>query len=175
METIDQMTARHAAEIAAENVPTESEMRDAKVPTPDTTEELAEYVRALVDRPHDYGTCVYAMSMAAVAAYNFVARKLGVTGFQASCADMDILGRTRGWKWGKILDYEHLLYPQYLNEENFPSASDLLYEHAAVLAEKAQAKLAESPDAHPAVLAHWKRLIATGTRVTPPSPETEEG
>jgi hypothetical protein len=67
--------------------PTEAEMRDSEAPTHGTVEELAAYVRVLVERPHDYGTCVYAMSLAATAAFNFVAHKLGVTMFQASWGD----------------------------------------------------------------------------------------
>lgn len=92
----------------------ELEMREFSAPTPETAEELAEFVSSLVNREHDYGTCVYAMSIAAVAAFNFVAHKLGVTGFQASCADLDILRRVRHLKGPFILlDGENLLYPQY--------------------------------------------------------------
>lgn len=73
----------------------EPEMRDSTVPTFDTPIQVMDYIESLVTQDHDYGTCVYAMSMAAVAAYNYVARKLGVTGFQASCADLDIVRRNR--------------------------------------------------------------------------------
>src|SRR5690606_31751241 len=73
----------------------EAQMRAAEVPWPETMDELTAYIEGLVEREHDYGTCVYAMSMAAVAAFQHVAKRLGVTGFQASCADMDVLRRTR--------------------------------------------------------------------------------
>jgi len=93
---------------------TEKQMREADVPTPHTVEDLASYVKALVEREHDYGTCVYAMSMAAVAAFNFAAHSLGVTGFQASCADMDVLRRTRRMRGPFMLvDGANALYPQY--------------------------------------------------------------
>lgn len=142
---------------------TEQEMREAVVPTPESYESLAEYVRGLVEQKHDYGTCCYAMSMAAVAAFNLVASRLGVTGFQASCADMDILARTRGWKWGKILDYEKLLYPQYCTEEHFPSAGTLLWEHRVRLAELAKERLAEKElFASKNVVNHWNELIERG-------------
>ena len=89
-------------------------MRAEKAPTPSLVEELNEYIRSLVEREHDYGTCVYAMSLAATAAFNHVASKLGVTGFQASCADLDVLRRTRGMDGPFIiLKAEDMLYPQY--------------------------------------------------------------
>jgi hypothetical protein len=98
---------------------TERDMREAKVPWPHSITDLTEYVNSLIDRNHDYGTCVYAMSMAAVAAYNHVAHKLGVTGFQASCADLDILKRTRHMEHGfSIINYENVLYPQYWKSYN---------------------------------------------------------
>lgn len=91
---------------------TESEMRESKSIWPKTEKELIRYIRELLDREHDYGTCVYAMSLAAVASFHYIASKLGVTGFQASCADLDILRRTRHIERFKILNYEDLLYPQ---------------------------------------------------------------
>lgn len=157
---LEEMQSRQKTAIADAKVPTESEMRQSKASTPNTVEELAAYVQAMVDRPHDYGTCAYAMSYAAVAAFNFVARKLGVTGFQASCADMDILRQTRNWEWGRILDYSNLLYPQYCDEYHFPTVKKLLAdpEIASRLAKMARAKLAENGHAHKAVSRHWQKL-----------------
>lgn len=164
MESVKELQDRHAKAIADAGVMTEKEMREAKVPNLGSVDELTTYIRTLVERPHDYGTCCYAMSMAATAAMYYVAGKLGVTGFQMSCADMDILARTRGWKWGKILDYENLLFPQYCNEEHFPSADTLLMAEREKLAELAKEKLKTVPDAHPNVLAHW-RMLAGETEV----------
>lgn len=162
-EYVDRMAADQAAAIAAAGVPTEKQMRDAEVPWPDTAEELSAYVTALVDRPHDYGTCVYAMSMAAVAAFNYVARKLGVTGFQSSCADLDVLRRTRGFEWGKLLNYDNLLYPQYANsEDHFPAASTLLEENRVELAKRAAEKLKDPESGSPEVRAWWSRLVEAG-------------
>lgn len=158
IETPDAMQAKWAAEIAAAGAMTEQQMREAKVPTPGDVDELVAYIRGLVERPHDYGTCCYAMSMAATAAFNYVARQLGVTGYQASCADMDILSRTRGWKWGRLLNYENLLYPQYCTDEHFPPAGVLLEEHKAELAKRAAALLEKNPTA--AVADHWRGLVA---------------
>lgn len=145
------------------NEMTEAEMREAKVPTSQTPEELAGYISALVDRQHDYVTCVYAMSMAATAAFNYVAHKLGVSGFQASCADLDILARTRDLHFGKILDYRNLLYPQYCDTEHFPGVTELMADEKIRkwLGDEARKKLTETNGvAHPNVLAHWQKLAS---------------
>ena len=162
-EQLDEMKDRHAKAIAEAGVMTEQQMRDATVPTPDSVDQLTTYIRSLVERPHDYGTCCYAMSMAATAAFNYVAGKLGVTGFQASCADLDILARTRGFKWGKLLNYENLLYPQYCNQSHFPTVETLLESEREKLAELAAAKLKEMEDSnfgHPDVVAHLRTLAS---------------
>lgn len=134
------------------------EMHDAEVFTPNTVFELAGYIDTLVNQEHDYNTCPYAMSMAAVAAFNFVAHKLGVTGFQASCADLDILRRLRRLECFSIVDMGNLLYPQYA--DSFPGYEQLLVKHADWLKKKAQEKLSHegNSNARPDVLAHWKKL-----------------
>ena len=137
--------------------PSEAEMRESEVPWPESAEDLSAYIAALVDREHDYGTCVYAMSMAAVAAFNHVAKRLGVTGFQASCADMDVLRRTRSIDGPfMVLQAKDALYPQYdlraKLDEMLSSASDWL-------ATRAREELSKSSaHAAPAVIAHWKKL-----------------
>lgn len=139
----------------------EQTLRDLDMPWPKTAKELDAIVQALTAREHDYGTCCYAMSIAAEAAFNYIAHQLGVTGFQASCADMDILRRTRGWKRGfRIVNYENLLYPQYRREFDELGWWSLIHENALALSRAAQEKLAESPDAHPDVRAHWETLAA---------------
>ncbi len=142
-------------EIAA----TEQEMRDTKVPTPEAINGLSEYIESLADRQHDYGTCVYAMSMAATAAFNYIAHRLGVTGFQASCADLDIIRRTRGINGPFVLlKGEDLLYPQYdLPQE----LSECIQEWGPWAAEQAKKKLAAlkaDEMIHPAVRERWELL-----------------
>lgn len=98
----------------ATTAPNEHEMREASVPTPQTLEDLTTYINGLVNRPHDYGTCVYAVSMAATAAMQYVYDKLGMTGFQASCADLDIVRRNRHIQGPfAIIKAEDSLFPQY--------------------------------------------------------------
>jgi hypothetical protein len=131
---------------------TEAEMRDMKCPWPKSEKELIDFIHAMkaegeaCDGPEEgYGKAVYVMSLIATAAFYYAAGVVGSTGFQASCADMDILKRTRGYKAGfRIIDYENLLYPQYLNDEHFPNRKTLLMENKDALARIAREKLAEN-------------------------------
>lgn len=151
----------YAAKCAAIMVDTsngETEMREADVPWPLTEKQLVEYINSLINRNHDYGTCVYAMSMAAVAAFYYVSHKLGVTGFQASCADLDILRRTRSMKGPFIiLKGEDALYPQCDPAEKFAEAME---SWKPWLKEQAQKKIEENGVAHSAVVAHWHKLAS---------------
>lgn len=142
--------------VMIETAQTEVELREAKVPWPKTSKQLQDYIDSLLSRTHDYGTCVYAMSMAAEAAFNYVSGQLGVTGFQASCADMDFLRRTRGIKgpW-MILKGEDALYPQYDLHEK---VEKMLEEAKSWLKEQALERLQNTTFAHPNVLEHWKKL-----------------
>lgn len=153
-----------AKAIKKAKVSTEKQMREEKVPTPNSLSELSTYIKKLVDRPHDYGTCTYAMSMSAVAAFNFAASQLGVTGFQASCADLDILRRTRGFEWGRILKYEDLLYPQHCNDDHFPSSEHLLNDPEIIseLAKRAKTLLNDHNNdiTSKNVIEHWRSIIA---------------
>lgn len=139
-----------------ETAQSEAEMRDAKVPWPYTKEQLAQYVESLVNRQHDYGTCVYAMSMAACAAFYYVANQLGVTGFQSSCADMDFIKRTRHLEGPFMLvDASKALYPQY---DVVSEVAKMLDKCRPWLKEQAKKNLADSPNATEAVVAHWQKL-----------------
>lgn len=140
---------------------TEEQLREMDVPWPKSAEDLDAYIKALLTRPHDYGTCVYAISMAATAAFHYVASKVGATGFQAGCADLDFLRRTRGYKGPfMVLDAEKSLYPQYdgavLQAQKFRASI------TEWLADEAQKKL-DAPgglNAHPNVVSHWRDLVA---------------
>lgn len=134
----------------------EQEMREAEVPTPHSLEELSAYIDGLTAQNHDYGTCVYAMSMAATAAFNYVAHKEGVTGFQASCADMDVLRRTRRLKGPFMLvDLTNHMYPQYDLVDRVHSAIE---ETSDWYKEEAQRLLDANTEAVPSVIAHWQKL-----------------
>lgn len=137
---------------------TEKDMREEKAPTPQSVDELSSYIETLVVREHDYGTCVYAMSLAATAAFNYVANKLGVTGFQASCADLDILRRTRRMESPfSIINGENMLYPQYdLVGELKKNIED--WRGWAKQEAIKKLKVCDQERIHPDVLAHWKML-----------------
>ena len=93
---------------------TEEEMRESDVPWFKSEKELMEYIDSMVNREHDYGTSVYAMSMSAVAVMQYISSKLGMTGFQASCADLDVIRRTRIIEGPfMITKLRDALYPQY--------------------------------------------------------------
>lgn len=143
---------------------TEKELRECEKPWPKTKQDLDEFIKVMTERKHDYGTCVYAVSLIAVAAFNFTASKLGITGFQASCADLDILKRTRNMKCFQILNIENILYPQYCNDEHFPSLETLLDQNREFLASEANKLLnekeAKGVSPNPRVEAHWKKLVA---------------
>lgn len=132
-------------------------MRAEKAPWPKTLAELNEYITSLKEKPHDYGTCVYAMSLSAVAAFGYVASALGVTGFQADCADLDFIRRTRNWKGPFIiLNAENMLYPQYDLRNQLDEAMEGWKEWAS----KEAVKLLDQPEGAAHVREHWERLAA---------------
>lgn len=153
---------------------TEQQMRATKVGTPANLEELNTFIQSCLDAVNPpssdhpdkdkemgaaYGRAVYAMSMSAVATFNYIASQLGVTGFQASCADLDILSRTRGLVGPfMILDASKLLYPQY----NLLGDAQKFIDGEGVkkwLAETAEKSLAENIEhVAAAVIDHWKYL-----------------
>jgi hypothetical protein len=139
---------------------TAKQMREHEVPWPKTEQELTSYIDSLVNRDHDYGTCVYAMSCAALATFYYVSSKLGVTEFQASCADLDFLKRSRNMKNGFcVVDYNNLLYPQYLNDEHFPTFQTLMENNKEMLKKEAKKKLrGKDKFTSKTVIEHWKML-----------------
>lgn len=147
----------------------EFEMRDTEVPFLDSLEEVTEYIKNLVNMPHDYGTGVYAMSMAAQAAFNHVASKLGVTGWQTSYADLDFIRRTRHIDGPFIIiKVEDAVYPQYDLRERLDKFlnEDDVRKWLSEMAQKNLDQIDLMGEVHPAVLEHWKMLAATRT----PSP-----
>jgi hypothetical protein len=119
-------------------------------------------IRDVTERSHDYGTCVYAMSLAATMTFYYVASYLGTTGFQASGADLDILKRTRRYKQGfRITNYTNLLYPQYWTKEHFPGAMDLLKDNLVELQKAAKGELVKDTDTmHPEVKKHLEWIVS---------------
>lgn len=137
---------------------TEKEMRDLDVPFLKTVEDLEKYLDNLSNMNHDYGTAVYAMSMAGVAAFQYMAGRLGVTGFQANCADLDMLRRTRNVKGALLLhDIDKVLYPQY---DLVGELKEAIRSQRPHLKERAKELLATSDEDYvsPIVWAHWQSI-----------------
>lgn len=137
---------------------TEEEMRNAPSAWPQTIEELTTYINGLVEQQHDYGTCVYAASLSAVATMHYIAFRLGMTGFQMSCADMDVVRRMRGYKHGvMVIDFGRLLYPQYdIIKEVCEAVAEA--KTSEYLQKAARDLLMDKSHAHPDVIAHWETL-----------------
>lgn len=131
----------------------------AKSMTPD---KFSDFFRELTeDYEHDYGTVCHAMAAIGLAGMyafnNSEASKGGITGFQAGCVMWQVILHMNyeSNKCGlKLLDMDELLYPQY--EYKFKAISsdtwDAVYKEAAK-------KLSETDEAHPAVIAHWRRIV----------------
>lgn len=149
---------------------TEQEMRASTVPWPKTLDELNSYIKTLSEQNHDYGTCVYAMSMAAVATFYYMSHVVGSTGFQAGCAELDFLRRTRGYERFFITNLADLMYPQYVDK--FKNYGQLIAENAEWLVKEAKEMLSKSPNAHPDVISHWQML--SKLKIAPPK-ENKEG
>lgn len=136
----------------------EQEMREAKVPWFKTEQELIAYIDELVSMQHNYGTCVYAASMASTATFRYISGKLGMTGFQAGCADLDIIRRTRGLERFILIDIENALYPQY---DLHNQLTQSLEKAKPWLKEKAIENLEGLRNDVPAassVVEHWRKL-----------------
>lgn len=132
---------------------------------PQTEEELLAYVRTELARIQQAGTgedgynlCPDLVTNVAVAAFNYAASVLGITGFQAGWAEMNFIRITRRLTGPfAILDGAQLLYPQYDLREKFEG---YMREWPAQLADQARDLLSQSEFAHPAVRAHWGKLAA---------------
>lgn len=140
----------------------EKELRELKIDFPKSIEEVNQIIEAVTDRNHDYGTCVYAMSIAAISAMNYVAHVLGVTGFQASCADLDIVRRSRLLDCPfTIIKADDLLFPQYDIRQQ---VEETISGWQGWASEKAAEKLTKQNEgdypAHPDVIAHWEKLAS---------------
>lgn len=137
---------------------------------PETTAELADLIGSLLVFDHDGGEGGYeqsadAMWKATLAAFEYAARKVGATGFQASWAALRFYGEAMGVKGPFIISkVEDALYPQY----DLPGQlAKFLEEQRPWLAEQAAQKIVETEGrdsmVHPNVLAHWQRLAGSGS------------
>jgi hypothetical protein len=161
----------------------EKEMKESQVPKLEKLEELEEYIQSCIDivNDHDekneeevgdaYGRCVYAMSLASVATFNHVAKALGVTGFQADAADLDIISRTRNINGPfMIITFEDLLYPNKFDPQakiqeviNSPDTRNWMVK------ELLKNINSNNKNVHPDVMKHWKKMLS---QLVPPQAPT---
>ena len=125
-----------------------------------TEKELPDFfARIIHGYNHDYGTMCHAVAACALAAAAAASNDedVGLSGFQAGFVMWDFI---RNWtktgnKCGlKLVDYDDMLYPQYaekfekmINKDNWE-----------LIQKKAMENLEKSKDAHPDVIAHWRKI-----------------
>ena len=144
---------------------TEKQLRELSEFTPASIGELIVYIEKLVDQEYEgedgYGAVVYVMSLVALAAKNYAANKLGVSGFQAGMADLIFLKKAKNLDGPFfIVDARDMLYPQY---DIATKVAQLMQEWKPWAAERALELLKDSSKhASEDVLAHWMNLVNTG-------------
>lgn len=131
--------------------------------TLDSKEEaLIVALRERLAKVQNYEDCVDAMAGAALDAFNLVAKALSVTGWQASCAELEFVRRSRGidGPWG-IYAMHDALYPQYdlVGRLEKMRHADTTVKWLGDCAEYALAVYGPQ-GAAPRVTAHWIKLVA---------------
>lgn len=146
---------------------------------PENSAQLADLIESLTVFDHDGGDGGYeasadAMWRAAVAAFNYAARRVGATGFQASWAALKFYAEAMNVEGPfTVVQVHDALYPQY---DLVDRVRRFIEEQRPWLREQASAKLAEDErrshetfvdddgnerpvlTAHPDVVAHWRKL-----------------
>jgi hypothetical protein len=139
---------------------TEDDMMHLEIISPKNEEELIDFIRNLVKyENNDYGTAARSLTLAAEAAFNYIAHMFDVSGFQAGYAQMDFMIRMRNIKSRlKVLNYDNLLYPQYL-DDFYITPEQCIKENASWLKKQAKEKLKEATEwTNEKVIEHWKYL-----------------
>jgi hypothetical protein len=136
---------------------------------PENVAQLADLIESLTvfdyaEGGEGYEKSADAMWQAALAAFEYVARRVGATGFQASWSALRFYGEAMNVDGPfMVLKVEDALYPQY----DLPGrVRTFLAEQKPWLAEQATKKLHESegsPYVADAVREHWLRLAAEVT------------
>jgi len=144
----------------------EDKLRDLACPKVETIEDLVNVVNTYRNGKHTYGTSAYAAAIVAEAAFNFMARELGLTGFQAGFASMRLVGRIKNIDGPfMIMKARDALYPQMDLRGHLQEALDewkpWLQQEAQQLLDENQ-KRKETMRAHANVVARWRHLASGG-------------
>lgn len=79
-----------------------------------SVEELSAYISEKLEGEYDYNTHVTAMADVMFEVFNFLADKLGASGFSASCAQLEFIAKARHLEGPfAVIKAEDMLYPQY--------------------------------------------------------------
>jgi hypothetical protein len=128
---------------------------------PVNIEDLANQIQEIVSKSYSYEDAPNALAEAALLAFNFVASELGVSGYQASYADMVFLSKSRRIKGPfAIVKADDMLYPQY---DILKDVQKHLDNWSSWVAEEATRRLEGSANLYSpssTVIDHWKKLAA---------------
>ncbi len=125
-------------------------------------EEMNDFIQdKLLNYSHDYGTICHAIASSMIAtmtAMNNDKRQGGITAFQASCIVQQVLMKVifTGNKIGvRILDLEHLMYPQY----SYEFEKIISYDTWEKLQNESKKALEVSLGANQEVRDHWQSIV----------------
>lgn len=130
---------------------------------PETLEDFIKMVEAVEGSHHTYETIADSLTDLTVAFFNYFASKHGMTGWQASWAQLQFIKKTRNMEAPfMIVDSSKLLYPQY---DILVDVERFLEESKPELAKIAQERLDELKDDDLIslnVLERWKEISKGG-------------
>lgn len=125
-----------------------------------TFEDLTAFLKDVKENyNYDYGVAPRSIAQATLAVAWYLAREMGITGFQAGFVMWDFI---TGWQFTdnktslKIVDYDNMLYPQYAHKFE-KTISSRVWESLQKVAKENLEK--DSEHAHPAVVAHWQSIV----------------
>ncbi len=142
--------------------PTDEEMKYIWDPKNKDTKRYKEIDKKMAD---GYNKSAEVMWKIAVAAFNYAAKEVGASGFQAGWAVLkfvEVVDGIRG-PFG-IMKAEDFIYPQYGTPEE--KAAEWHNEWIPWLAEEAAKNMQEVKDVHPVVRDHWKKLVNLKKKMT---------
>lgn len=125
-------------------------------------EKLCEFLKLCETYDDDYGGVAVATGQAALAVMEYFAHIFGLTSFQASFVNFEIL---RGWTYSdnktslKIVNYDYMLYPQYaykFDKTVTPSTWEAIQKEARKFLDE---RGSFGHKVHPSVISHWQSIV----------------